>query len=309
MDGRSKLRRRSGFLCVAVGVLFCARFVGQNVPLMPPKPIAVTAAPPVNNEGAEPVQQLICPGGFPTDLTVLNCSYTGYQRRLTFVSGSLTDQAILLAATGSLVSSAFPSTNSNAITLRNYGLNVAGGYVSSVARGGAEYFVGSLMRDDPRHVSCVNDPRVFYPLDYPPTGGGDPKRYLCTSFKRFMHAVIDSFTVRESQPGLRWLRNDEFERLSKGEQERYLAEYRVLVPHLRRRLFAFDRLIGVYAGAYAQYPFEPADSNSFARVSERAALSFGTTVLGSFYTEYASSIFRHHSKTPGNENVTTGRAQ
>lgn len=277
----------------------CLSLGAQNVPL------ALPAAPPAPKDPPKPIPQLICPGGFPTDLTVLNCSYTSYDRKLQFITSSVTDQAMLLSLAGPLVTSAFPSTNSNPITIKYYGLNVGASYSASLARGGAEFFVGSIMHNDPRHINCVNDPRVFYP----PKRGGDPAKYLCTPLKRFAHALIDSVTVRESRPGLIWLGDDAYKQLTADERLHYDAEYRREAPHLRRRWFAFDRLIGVYAGAYAQYPFEPGDSNTFARVSQRAALSFGTTVLGSFYTEYASSLFRHRSKAPESMGVMSGRSK
>ncbi len=263
---------------------------------------AIRAAPALL--APPPLITLNCPGSFPTNLTVLNCSYTQQDRRLQFVSSSVTDEAMLQSIIGSLITSAFPSTNTNPITLKYYGLRVGASYSASVARGATEYAIGTLMHDDPRHTRCVDDPRVFLPdpndlfNDHHP---GKPEDYRCTPGKRFFHVLIDTFTVRRSRPGvIPYTREsdppytkEDYDRLTPDQQNAYRSE----LKSIRRYWPALDRFAGVYAGAYAQYPWEPQASNSFAAASQRAALSFSATLLGSLYTEYASSLFKRRSKS------------
>jgi hypothetical protein len=80
-------------------------------------------------------------------------------------------------------------------------------------------------------------------------------------FKRVGHAFLDSITVLRSNPC--------------GDGAR--------IP-------AVDRLVGVWAGAYGGYPWYPRAENTFASASERAATAYGSTLLGSFYTEFSPEI-------------------
>ena len=65
-----------------------------------------------------------------------------------------------------------------------------------------------------------------------------------------------------------------------------------------RRYPAWARLAGVFAGSLSQYPWEPQAENTAGAISQRAAFSFGQTFLGSFVTEYGSSIHFGRSKKP-----------
>jgi hypothetical protein len=222
--------------------------------------------------------QFTCPGSFPTDLTVINCKYLQRQRLEQFVTTGLTDQAMTSSVTGSLVSQVLHTPGEWPRTWKYYGYRVGSSYTASVGRATAEYLVGTVMRDDPRHIKCSDDPSLFYKATPP---------FTCSASRRFFHFVLDSVTVRLSTEG------DPVVRAKNGLQPQKVMlnkEHDPKVKLLYRRFPAFDRLVGVYGGAYSQYPWEPRSANTFGAISQRAALSFGSTFLGSFYTEYSGSI-------------------
>jgi hypothetical protein len=235
------------------------------------QPLIGQTAPP----GVTPPIQFTCSGSFPTDLTVINCKYQQRQRLEQFVTTGLTDQAMVLSVTGSLVSQVLHTPGEWPRTWKYYGYRVGSSYTASVGRATAEYLVGTALHDDPRHVKCSDDPRLFY-KEVP------DKAFSCTSRQRFVHFLLDSVTVRPSRDGSA-VDIDKEKVLTPQDLDDFKRSY--------RRLPAIDRLVGVYAGAYSQYPWEPRSANTFGAISQRAALSFGSTFLGSFYTEYSASIF------------------
>jgi hypothetical protein len=238
---------------------------------LPEQPVPSAIAGPA---GTKP-SQLNCPGSFPTDLTILNCRYTNQMRVVQFVTTGFTDEAISLSITGSIFTQLIRSPSEWPETWKYYGYRVGSSYTGSVGRASAEYLVGSMLRDDPRHVRCSDDPILYGQQSTA------ARPFSCNAGRRIAHALIDSVTVRRSLSG---------DPNSVGTTKP--GKFR----HDFGRLPAFSRLVGVYAGAYAQYPWEPRDANTFGAISQRAALSFGSTFLGSFCTEFGSSFFSLFSK-------------
>jgi hypothetical protein len=246
--------------------------VPQAVPLTPPSNVSKD-------------YEFTCPGSFASDLTVVNCEYTGRQRLQQFLTTGITDQAMVLSITGSLFTQAIPTPSEWPRTWKYYGYRVGASYTQSVGNATAQLIVGAAMREDPRHVQCDRDPLLY---------GRDPsgdKPFSCTKKQRFAHALLDSITVRRSFAGS--LTPEFRQALGKSQNDQTT---RSLYRSQYKRLPALSRLVGAYAGAYAQYPWEPGSANKFGAVSQRAALTFAPTFLGSFFTEYGTSIFSHLKK-------------
>jgi hypothetical protein len=216
-----------------------------------------------------------CPGSFPTDLTILNCRYTNPVRVEQFVTTGLTDEAMSQSIAGSIFTQLIHSPGEWPETWKYYGFRVGSSYTGSVGRASAEYLVGSMLRDDPRHVKCSDDPLLYGKQS---TDVTTPR---CSIGRRIAHALIDTVTVRRSLDG-------DPVSMAKMNPTKFRHDF--------GRIPAFSRLVGVYGGAYAQYPWEPRSANTFGAVSQRAALSFGSTFLGSFYTEFGGSFFSIFSK-------------
>ncbi len=203
-------------------------------------------------------------------------------RLLQFLTTGITDQALLESVSGSLFTQWWKTPGEWPQTWKYYGYRVGTSYVQSAGNASAQFIVGAILHDDPRHVSCDSDPLLFK-NELTAT-----KPITCSQWHRFGHALLDSITVRSSNAGtltpqmlLDTKRALSAEDAAKQLKSRY------------HRFPAFSRLVGAYAGAYSQYPWEPGNSNKFGAISQRAALSFAPTFLGSFYTEYATSIFSH----------------
>jgi hypothetical protein len=127
-----------------------------------------------------------CPGSFPTDLTIVNCSYTPAQRAKDFVTGSLTDLSLFEAITTGAFAAAIRSPGEWSGTWENYGRRVGVRYNQAVAKGAAEFVLGSIDREDPRHVSYRNDP-------------GERPGSKAGAWKRIGHAFYDSISDRISK--------------------------------------------------------------------------------------------------------------
>ncbi len=232
---------------------------------------AVQAAPPANSVND---YEFTCPGSFPSDLKVVNCEYTTWQRLHDFVSNGLTDKALLLSMTGSVFTTAIRTPAEWPGTWKYYGYRVGASYTQSAGNSAAQLIVGGLIHDDPRHVACDHDPLLFGILN-----AEQILAFHCSPGRRLRHAFLDSVTMRLSYAG----------QLPPENSYKAVATYK----HVYRRLPAISRLVGSYAGAYAQYPWEPRKANTFGAVSQRAALSFAPAFLGSFWTEYSSSLFSY----------------
>jgi hypothetical protein len=239
------------------------------------------SSPQVNSKRpAATLGTLVCPGGFPTDLTVTNCDFTPKMRVQQWVTVSLTDEAMLGAVVYGVGAQIIQSPGEWRRTWGGYGDRIGVRYTQAAARGTAEFLVGSLMRDDPRHVSYKDDPNEQWGTKITKCEDGTITIVHFPSpgnivWKRIGHAFVDSVTVRQSTP-----------------------------CGIGKRLPAIDRLVGVSAGAYGGYAWYPAAENTLASAGQRAALSYSSTLLGSFYTEFSpelstllSKIFSSHKKS------------
>lgn len=226
----------------------------------------------------QPEQDRVCPGAFPTDLTATDCRYTAKQRALEFVSGSVTDQAMLGAVVFGFSAQVIQSPSEWKRTWEGYGKRVGSRYTQAFGKGAAQYLVGSILNDDPRFLAYRNDPAVVArrrsavaQLSAIGTaaashsdGHGSPNSVDAIShdgWLRFGHAWYDVITVRHST-----------------------------IRGNGHRIPAFSRFAGEIGGAYAGYPWYPRAENTNAMIGQRAAGAFGTAVLSSFYTEYKPEI-------------------
>lgn len=207
----------------------------------------------------------VCPGAFPTDLTQLDCRYTPKQRTLDFLTGSVTDQAALGAVVYGLGAQIIQSPSEWGRTWYGYGQRVGVRYTQTVGKGTAQYITGFILNDDPRFLAYNNDPGVIRRRQEAvarlSAGGTGFDQMTHDGWQRFGHAWYDVITVRRST--------------CSGDG---------------RRIPAFSRFAGEFAGAYAGYPWYPAAENKFTNVGERAAGAFGTAVLASFWTEYHTEV-------------------
>lgn len=220
----------------------------------------------------------VCPGAFPTDLEATDCRYTPSQRALDFVSGSVTDQAVLGAAVFGLGAQVIQSPSEWKRTWDGYGRRVGSRYTQALGKGTAQYLVGLMLNDDPRFLAYRDDPAVLIrrrkavsALTARSTPNAAPSANTQSAesldalshdgWQRFGHAWYDVITVRRST--------------HEGNGHR--------IP-------AFSRFAAEAAGAYAGYPWYPGPENTFAKVGQRAAGAFGTAALSSFYTEYKPEI-------------------
>jgi hypothetical protein len=213
-----------------------------------------------------PSQTLVCPGAFPTDLMAMdNCSYRPGQRLQDFLTGSVTDQAVLGATVFGLGAQIIRSPSEWPRTWYGYGQRVGSRYTQNLGKGTAEFLVGGLLHDDPRFLAYRSDPAVIERRQKAVTAllQGDRSFDALThdGWQRFGHAWYDAITVRHST------------RKGNG-----------------RRIPAISRFAGEIGGAYAGYPWYPAAENKLPQVGERAAGAFGTAVLSSFWTEYQPDI-------------------
>ncbi len=231
----------------AVLVIPCAA-IAQSIPLNP--------APPAIR---------VCPGAFPTDLTSNDCRYKVKDRALDYVSGSITDQAVLGAVVFGLGAQIIQSPADWKRTWDGYGHRVGSRYTQAVGKGTAQFLVGWALRDDPRFLAYRDDPGVIkrrrQAVEDSQSAAAASQPLTRDGWQRFGHAWWDVVTVRRSSQN--------------GDG---------------RRIPALSRFAGEFGGAYAGYPWYHAPENSFSQVGQRAAGAFGTAVLSSFYTEYKPEI-------------------
>jgi hypothetical protein len=103
----------------------------------------------------------VCPGAFPTDLEATDCRYKPSPRALDFVSGSVTDQAVLGAVVFGLGAQVIQSPSEWKRTWDGYGRRVGSRYTQALGKGAAQYLVGLMLNDDPRFLAYRNDPGVI----------------------------------------------------------------------------------------------------------------------------------------------------
>ena len=220
---------------------------------------------------ARPTLVLPCPGQFRSNLVLLNCKYTTQARFDQLITTGFTDEAMLQSLFSAGVSTALKSPSEWPRTTKYYWYRAGSAYSGAMARASAEFIVGSLLRDDPRHLTCADDDNPLFRQFRSASG-----TYSCDTVQRIMHALYDSVTVRRSELGRLYERTD--------------LDYTAGDEDKIKRLPAFSRLAGVLAGALAQYPWQPQAENSLGAISQRAGLSFLTTFLGSFYNEFGLPI-------------------
>ncbi|MGH9590758.1 MAG: hypothetical protein ACRD25_10195, partial [Terracidiphilus sp.] len=124
-------------------------------------PRAASQVPPAPPTTPTLPYEFTCPGSFPSDLTLVDCSYTSRQRLQQFFTTGLTDQAMLLSATGSIFTTAMRTPGEWPGTWKYYGYRVGTSYAQSVGNNAAQYIVGSVLHEDPRHVRCDDDPLLY----------------------------------------------------------------------------------------------------------------------------------------------------
>lgn len=212
--------------------------------------------------------KFVCPGGFPTDLTNYDCSYTKQLRLSQWITTSFTDEAMLQSiASATFFGQTIPSPSEWGRTWNNYGLRIGANYTGATARGTTEFVIGALIKDDPRHIRYIDDPRTHYGtkllgcstnhldlVTYQPPSGS-------LVFRRIGHAFLDSVTVRHSN----------------------VCGNGAVLP-------AVDRLGGIWAAAYASSGWYPSQENTLPNVAQRAGISYGITLGGSFYNEFSQEI-------------------
>jgi hypothetical protein len=209
----------------------------------------------------------VCPGEFPTNLLVLDCSFTPQKRLDNFLVSSVTDQAVLSSVVGALSSQIVRSPAEWPETWHYYGYRLAASYAGGLARGTVEYTIGTIAHSDPRHVSCSEDPLLAKAVSQDLRKATHCQGTRGQLLDRPLHVFTDAFTVRHSDPA--------------GTGFRYPA---------------LERVAGVYAASYASYPWQPGVENTFPAVSRRAGLAYLFTFVGSVWHEYGPSItsrFQH----------------
>ncbi len=215
-----------------------------------------------------------CPGGFPSDLTRLNCRYTQRQRTLDWVSTSLTDQAMLTSALAGITAfvNASPPTTWPRTTL-GYLRNWRASYFSGMANGTTQYLLNTVADFNPQHVSCrtgafiSNEPDTLTLPSDPQkaiglAGGMESKiNHACTWDKRIEHVVLDTVATRRST-----------------------------LDGRARLVWPSPRLAGAFAGAYGESPWEPSAGNSTQAIFTRAGESLIVPAIGALFTEYPGLI-------------------
>jgi hypothetical protein len=234
----------------------------QQTPAQQAKTAAHTAA--VNSMFAYQLT-LSCPGSFPTDLTIQGCAYRPRQRWKDFITNNVTDKAWLSAVWFGAIDQATKVPREWPRTWEFYGHRVGVLYTQTAAKGAAQMLLGFALKDDPRNVSLINDPRTH-------TSQVQAARKCATtpgcvpnlrngSWSRIGHAFKDTFTVRRSADD--------------GDG---------------RRIPAISRFGADFASAYGGYPWYPARENKFDRAGIRAADALLTATMYSFYTEFSPEI-------------------
>lgn len=217
----------------------------------------------------EHIGTLTCPGGFPTDLTVTNCSYTMTQRANDFITGSVSDQSVLGAVVFGAGAQIIQSPAEWKRTWDGYGRRVGVRYNQALAKGAAEFLVGAALHEDPRHVSYRSDPG-FVNLQHDrlrhiargEAVDRDPYGQTAPSIgKRIGHALLDSVSDLRSSPDGRG-----------------------------PRMPAVSRFVGAFASGYGGYAWYKQPENTFTNAGLRAAQAFGTDIAASFYTEFTPDI-------------------
>jgi hypothetical protein len=130
------------------------------------------------------VKRVVCPGDPSGNLASVDCNYTMTLRLTDFVSGSVTDQALLGAVFFGSVAELRKDPPEWKRNWSGYGYRVGSRYAQNLSKGLTEFTFGVIMRTDPRHVSYASDPRI--------------KVHKSGVVPRIGHAFADWATVRRT---------------------------------------------------------------------------------------------------------------
>ena len=198
-----------------------------------------------------------CPGSYPGDLTVVTCRFTEAQRFEAFVNNSLTDQAMLGAALSALLAQAQRPPHEWPRTWEGFGERVGVRYGQSATKGAVEFALGTLLREDPRHVRYMDDPQVLEAAEK------SHKPMQAGIGRRIGHAMIDSVTVRRNQ-----------------------------ADGLGSRMPAISRFAGAFASGYVGRYWYPPSAAGPSDIAVRSASAFAGTFTSSFYNEFKPEVGR-----------------
>jgi hypothetical protein len=258
-------------------------------PISVPEPQAIPLAipqPPPSQSAQDWTQERQCPGGFPSDLTRLNCLYPQRQRTIDWVTSSLTDEAMLNsagAALGAFMFADSPTTWPR--TGLGYLRDWRASYLSGMANGTTQYLLNSAFNLNPEHVSCRTGWFIRHE-SLPTLGPDDPDNpadqsnplqealdHDCTVPWRIFHVILDTVATRKSTP-------------------------------MGRAILSWPspRLVGAFAGAFAESPWEPQADNSTQEIFTRAGESLIVPAIGALFNEFPSLLQTLtkplHKKTP-----------
>jgi hypothetical protein len=203
-----------------------------------------------------------CPGGFPSDLTRQNCSYTQRQRTIDWLSTSFTDQAMLTSAAAGIAgfATASPPTTWPRTTL-GFARNWRSSYFSGMANGTTQYLLNTGFNFNPEHVRCATEAFI---KQQDRKDASIPKHDIkaaCTWYGRVGHIFLDTVATRKST-----------------------------LDGRARLVWPSPRLVGAFAGAYAQSPWEPPAGNTRNAIFTRAGESLIVPAVGAVFNEYPSLL-------------------
>ena len=253
-------------LSAAIVLLCCWKAASSQSPSIPGRFLVVSdsatsaeapqAAPPLNLVQLPPEHQ--CPGLFPSDLTRQNCEYGQRQRTVDWISTSFTDRAILTAAASGFGSFIVRSPNEWPRTSLGFADRWRASYFSGMGNGTAQFVLNSAFNLDPRHVSCAVDELIRERR----SGTLDPEiEPTCSPAHRVLHVLEDTLVTRKSS-------NDGLTKLR----------------------WPSPRLVGGFAGAYSEAPWQPEAENTPTAILTRAGESLVVPLIGSIFNEFPTVL-------------------
>ncbi|HEV2200498.1 MAG TPA: hypothetical protein VGR73_11815 [Bryobacteraceae bacterium] len=151
---------------------------------IPAFPQSAPAIPAMQGQLAVP--RRTCPGDPAGNLASIDCNFTPSQRWEQFVTGSVTDQALLGATFFGSIAQLMDDPAEWKKDWTGLGERIGARYAQNFAKGLTEYTFSAMLYTDPRHVSYANDPRI-----------ANHKRGVKP---RIGHAFMDFLSVRRSSP-------------------------------------------------------------------------------------------------------------
>jgi hypothetical protein len=204
------------------------------------------------------VPRTTCPGDPPANLASYDCNFTKRLRVKEFVSGSVTDGAILSATFFGAVAHLQRDPGEWKRDWSGFGYRVGSRYGQGLAKGLAELTFGSIMKADPRDIDYASDPGVHHK----DCGAGVQDCQPKVS-SRIGHAFLNWLTVRRSTLD--------------GNGKR--------MPNIP--LFA-----GAAASGFVGNAWYPAPQATAGQAAIRGSYSLGTALAYSFYNEFSPEIGR-----------------